>query len=61
MTHCNILLLFPHGTDGWHVILKLQNDRKLIAMVRILLLSHHGYRKHVSFTASLATFPAILS
>ena len=26
-------LLFPHGTDGWHVNLKLQNGRKLTAMV----------------------------
>ena len=26
-------LLFPNGTDGWHVKLKLQNCRKLIAMV----------------------------
>ena len=26
-------LLFPNGTDGWHVNLKLQNGRKLTAMV----------------------------
>ena len=26
-------LLFPYGTDGWHVNLKLQNGRKLTAMV----------------------------
>ena len=26
-------LLFPNGTDGWHVSLKLQNGRKLTAMV----------------------------
>ena len=26
-------LLFPHGTDGWHINLKLQNGRKLTAMV----------------------------
>ena len=26
-------LLFPHGTDGWHVNLKLQNGRKLTAIV----------------------------
>ena len=26
-------LLFPDGTDGWHVNLKLQNGRKLMAMV----------------------------
>ena len=26
-------LLFPNGTDGWHVNLKLQNGRKLMAMV----------------------------
>ena len=26
-------LLFPYGTDGWHVSLKLQNGRKLMAMV----------------------------
>ena len=26
-------LLFPNGTDGWHVNLKLRNDRKLMAMV----------------------------
>ena len=24
---------FPHGTDGWHVNLKLQNSRKLTAMM----------------------------
>ena len=27
-------LLFPNGTDGWHVYLKLQNGRKLTIMVR---------------------------
>ena len=26
-------LLFPHGTDGWHVNLKLQNGKKLTALV----------------------------
>ena len=26
-------LLFPNGSDGWHVNLKLQNDRKVTAMV----------------------------
>ena len=26
-------LLFPYGTDGWHISLKLQNGRKLTAMV----------------------------
>ena len=26
-------LLFPHGTDGWHVKLKLQNGKKLTALV----------------------------
>ena len=26
-------LLFPYGTDGWHINLKLQNGRKLTAMV----------------------------
>ena len=26
-------LLFPYGTDGWHVNLKLQNGRKLTAMI----------------------------
>ena len=26
-------LLFPNGTDGWHVNLKLQNGRKLTAMI----------------------------
>ena len=26
-------LLFPHGTDGWHVNLKLQNGKKLKALV----------------------------
>jgi len=26
-------LLFPHSTDGWHINLKLQNGRKLMAMV----------------------------
>ena len=26
-------LPFPNGTDGWHVNLKLQNGRKLTAMV----------------------------
>ena len=32
-------LLFPNGTDGWHVNLKLQNGRKLTAMIY--------YRYHV--------------
>ena len=27
------MLLFPEGTDGWHVNLKLRNGRKLMAMV----------------------------
>ena len=26
-------LLFPHGTDGWHINLKLQNGKKLTALV----------------------------
>ena len=26
-------LLFPNGIDGWHVNLKLQNGRKLMAIV----------------------------
>ena len=30
-------LLFPYGTDGWHVNLKLQNDNKINSLIILLL------------------------
>ena len=39
-------LLFPHGTDGWHANLKLQNGRKLTALVY--------YRYHIMVKQSIS-------
>ena len=38
--------LFPHGTDGWHANLKLQNGRKLTALVY--------YRYHIMVRQSVS-------
>ena len=40
-------LLFPHGTDGWHINLKLQNGKKLTALVYYRY--HIMVRQNVSF------------
>ena len=52
-------LLFPYGTDGWHVNLKLQNGRKLMVMAY--------YRYHImvrqnesALLHEKTAFPAIL-
>ena len=39
-------LLFPNGTDGWHINLKLQNGRKLTAMVY--------YRYHIMIRQNMS-------
>ena len=45
-------LIFPPGTDGWHVNLKLQNSRKLTAICMVY------YRYHINQT-SLTTFQTL--
>ena len=50
-------LLFPHGTDGWHVNLKLKNGKILTALLY--------YRCHImvmqNVSGLLRAFPTILS
>ena len=43
-------LLFPYGKDGWYINLKLQNDKKLTALVHKLSLSYYGKIKCVHLT-----------
>ena len=42
-------LLFPHGTDGWHINLKLQNGNK-INSIGTLSLSYYGKTKFFHLT-----------
>ena len=54
------ILLFPYGTDGWHMNLKLQNGKKLTAlvyhhyhiMVRQMCLSYVGLNDYSSSSAA---------
>jgi len=52
-------LILSHGTDGWHINLKLVNSKK-IGSLRILLLPYHGKTKCVHAAESSASIPAIL-